>query len=348
MVRPSGKWSLKSGSNPLVLSVVSSSPSVHRDIIATIARTSSWTTACKADQHSFHVPCRLPHGHWRYREWSRSAADENVPLRVKPPRAAPGTAGERARCTGALERRALGTGFCIGVASETVKDRAYSYIVTAHHVIDGQPSPELVFPDRHAPGRLYPAVPTEGPEWLHPIEQLDLAILPFDRPDGYWMNMLMADMHLLEHLPGEAMLAMPFHYVGLLEPLDRAMARSGTLGAVYERAIEHRDGYEYTCHLGDCRSYGGFSGSPCFIEISMPGLTPTEPPIPPPPEFGEVGRMQYLHLLCGMLTWHLEPAAERDEASILGIVSILTSDDVWRVLMADELVNERRQLDRIA
>jgi hypothetical protein len=155
----------------------------------------------------------------------------------------------------------------------------------------------------------------------------------------------MLDMHVLEHLPGEAMLAMPFHYTGLLAPLDRAMARSGTLGAVYEEGIEHPDNYEYTCHLGDCRSYGGFSGSPCFIEISMPGLTPTEPPIPPPPGFGDVGRMQYLHLLCGMVTWHLEPPSERDESSIFGVMSILTSDDIWRALMSDELVDMRRRLD---
>jgi len=254
----------------------------------------------------------------------------------------------RNKSTGTLERRSLGTGFCIGVRSESVENRSYAYIVTAQHVVEGQPNPELLFPDPLAPGKLYQPVPTEGPDWLHPMEQLDLAVLPFTRPDGYWINMLMLDMHLLEHLPGEAMLAMPFHYVGLLEPLDRAMARSGNLGAVYEERIAHPDGYEYVCHLGDCRSYGGFSGSPCFIEISMPGLTATEPPIPPPPEFGEVGRMQYLHLLCGMVTWHLEPAAERDESSIFGVVCILTSDDIWGALMSDELCEERRKKDESA
>jgi hypothetical protein len=102
---------------------------------------------------------------------------------------------------------------------------------------------------------------------------------------------------------------------------------------------------EVEAHLGDCRSYGGFSGSPCFLELSMPGLTPTEPPVPTPPEAGPVGRNIYLHLLCGIVTWHLEPPVDREESSIFGVVCILTSDAIWRALMSDGLVRKRRELD---
>jgi hypothetical protein len=258
---------------------------------------------------------------------------------------------KRDRKTGRIKREPLGTGFHIHVPREKHDDAWYGYLITAHHVIDGQPNLDLIFPDPYKPGGLYPAVATSGPDWKQPLEGVDLAVLPFARPDGYWINALQLGLHLWEHLPGETMLARPFHYVGLLEPLNRAMVRSGTLGAIYEKGIAHKDGYVYDAHLGDCRTYAGFSGSPCFLEIAMPGVTPADPQPPFADELlgnvGPVGVMAYLHLLCGMVTWHLEPPVEREEASILGLVALLTSDDIWRALMSDELVNERRELDQV-
>lgn len=92
--------------------------------------------------------------------------------------------------------------------------------------------------------------------------------------------------------------------------MNHVMARSGTLGAVYLSGIKRRDHYEYEAHLGDCRSYKGVSGSPCFVEIALPELVAAEPPLPLPPGAAPMGRLRYLHLLCGMVTWHLEPAEE--------------------------------------
>jgi hypothetical protein len=250
--------------------------------------------------------------------------------------------------TNLYERKPIGTAFYVQVPSKSIEDGWYGYVVTAQHVVEGQPKPELAFPDPYAPGSLYPRVETLNPEWKHPIEELDVAVLPFARPDGYWLSALRLGKHLWEHLPADAMLAMPFHYIGLLEPLDRVMARSGTLGAVYQTGIEHPDGYEYAAHLGDCRSYRGFSGSPCFMEIAMPEQAPAEPPVPLPPGSPEVGRLLYLHLLCGMVTWHLEPPEDRAESSVFGVVTILTSDEIWRVLMSDELVEDRRKRDKLS
>lgn len=249
--------------------------------------------------------------------------------------------------TGKTAGGPLGTGFCIQVPSESVEGGWYPYVVTAHHVIDAQTKVWLAFPDPYNPGGLYPLIETDGPDWIHPVEGLDLAVLPFVRPDSYFINSLLAGMHLLPHLPADAMLAAPFHYVGLLEPLNRAMARSGTLGAVYESGIRHPDGYEYQAHLGDCRSYGGFSGSPCFLELALPGLEEVEPPVEAPPALGPVGRMKYLHLLCGMVTWHLERAVQQPEASVFGVVAILTSDEIWRALMSDDLAEDRRRRDQM-
>jgi hypothetical protein len=116
-----------------------------------------------------------------------------------------------------------------------------------------------LFPDSRSPGTLHPSIQTLGPDWIQPVESVDLAVLPFDRPDGIWINTLRAGFQLYEALPGDALLAMPFHYVGLLEPLNRAMARAGTLGTVYQEGIAHPDSYEYEAHLGDCRTYAGLA-----------------------------------------------------------------------------------------
>jgi hypothetical protein len=73
--------------------------------------------------------------------------------------------------------------------------------------------------------------------------------------------------------------------------------------------------------------------------------TPAEPPVPPPGSAGPVGRFLYMHLLCGMVTYHLEKAAASREASLFGVVCILTSDDIWRALMATELIELRYRRD---
>ncbi len=250
--------------------------------------------------------------------------------------------------TDRFERRALGTGFYVRVPSETRPDCWYTYLVTAHHVIDGQPKPELIFPDPYEPGALYPPQETDGPDWKQPLENVDVAVLPFARPDSFFVSALVLGQHIRPELPEPRVLAMPFHYVGLLEPLNRAMARSGTLGALYEKGIEHKDHYEYTCHLGDCRSYKGFSGSPCFVEYPMASLQEAAPPLPPSqgePDIGPLGKIRYLHILCGMVTWHLEPPEDGPEASTFGVVCILPSDYIYKALTSDELVKERRESD---
>ena len=47
------------------------------------------------------------------------------------------------------------------------------------------------------------------------------------------------------------------------------MVRTGSIGKFYQPRLSTDDDecgctYEYTGHLLDCRSYGGFSGSPVF------------------------------------------------------------------------------------
>jgi hypothetical protein len=134
-----------------------------------------------------------------------------------------------------------------------------------------------------------------------------------------------------------------FHYVGYLEPLDLVMARSGTIGRVNEM-LPDPPNYEYLTHVGDVRSYGGFSGSPCFVEYPVPTLTP-RPSLLPMTDDEPVGRIRYLHLLCGMFAGHLDKRVPGGPVSRHGVGFILSSDEIWSVLMSDKLRQERREKD---
>jgi hypothetical protein len=92
---------------------------------------------------------------------------------------------KRDRTTDRFRREPLGSGFLVQVQHEERPETWISYVVTAHHVIDGQPNPELVFPDPAVPGAPYPPVSTSCPDWRQPIDGLDVAVLPSVSPHGY-------------------------------------------------------------------------------------------------------------------------------------------------------------------
>ena len=58
------------------------------------------------------------------------------------------------------------------------------------------------------------------------------------------------------------------------------------------------------------------------------------------------GRIGYVHLLCGMFTGHLDAKRAPEKlVSRHGVGFILSSDEIWGVLMSDELRQERREKD---
>jgi hypothetical protein len=110
-------------------------------------------------------------------------------------------------------------------------------------------------------------------------------------------------------------------------------------------------GYSYRADLVDCRSYKGFSGSPCFATIEYAIL---DEPLPAQPgqvqradgTIPQLGQVAHLASFCGIFTAHYS-----DEALAEGIVSrygvgvMLPCDYVRDALMTDEAVNERRLAD---
>jgi S1-C subfamily serine protease len=73
----------------------------------------------------------------------------------------------------------IGTGFFLSVASEDT-GAPLNYLVTAHHVINGQTALEV----RVATPNGLLADPIPVPNWYQPIEDLDLAVAPLS-PRSY-------------------------------------------------------------------------------------------------------------------------------------------------------------------
>lgn len=240
----------------------------------------------------------------------------------------------------------IGTGFCVYIPSEVHPGVRYGYILTAHHVIAGrEKNIEVEIPDQFKNGFFYPRMQFNG--WHQPIAELDLALVPIRPAPLYNIQSLEYGHHIVPDLP--LLLGNHFYYVGILDPLDRPMVRSGTLGALDQAGIPHDGPYNYIAHLADCRSYGGFSGSPCFVELPIVNLEPyTLPPtleIPSTELPDKMGSMAYLHLLCGMFTQHIDSYNVDRLVSRAGVGVILRSNEIAEALMTEDMQAERRLWD---
>jgi hypothetical protein len=240
-------------------------------------------------------------------------------------------------------RKAIGTGFCVYVPSEAHPDVRYGYVLTAHHVIKDQKNIELEIPDPFEDGALHPRL--KMPKWCQPIEKLDLAVAHIKPP--FNIQSLEFGYHIIQDL--KFPLGADFYYIGLLDPLNCPMARSGIIGALDQAGIEHDGPYRYTAHLADCRSYGGFSGSPCFVEYPIINLEahtlPSALKISPSELPNEIGSISYLHLLCGMFTQHLNSKNADRIVSRTGVGIILRSQEIVEALMTENMKAERELWD---
>jgi hypothetical protein len=237
----------------------------------------------------------------------------------------------------------IGTAFFIQVPSEAVPERVYLYLVTAHQVLEDQNKVEMEVPHPGLDGLL--SSPVTVKNWTQPLKQVDLAVAPLAHSIS--LMGIRLDTQVLPDRPRLLFPGSTVYYVGVLVPIDRTMARSGTIGALSQTGLD-LSGYNYPAHLVDCRSYEGFSGSPCFGEVPLAGLSPVEPPYPMPDGMGPVGDMHYLGLLCGMFTAHLKRDGDGDAVSRFGVGVMLRSEEIRKALMTDELRKERADQDEAA
>ncbi len=172
---------------------------------------------------------------------------------------------------GTPERQPLGTGFFLShptQASLPPGSNLHEYLVTAAHVVRGVAQTMVRVNTGDGGVEDLPV-----PEWTyHPTEDVAVAPVAFDRSrtkqQPLWPGVIpiLSDYRLGERV----------YFVGLLGRLsamvksNTPIVRSGTLGRLDQPGIPLRwpngDLVYVTAHLIDCRSYNGFSGSPCFIQ----------------------------------------------------------------------------------
>ena len=244
----------------------------------------------------------------------------------------------------------IGSGSIVSVRSESGSGIDWPYLVTAHHVIRSQVVIEIDVPDPARRDELQKGIVVDNDQWRQPIPGVDLAVAPFphdkvDRWQAFSMETQFVDDGVVVPLGGTV------HYLGIFAPPDVPMARTGTIGA-YDVVIEKTENghrYSYNADLLDCRSYKGFSGSPClgtltYAVIDRPVPLPAGVPLNPDGSEPKLVRTASLASFCGMLTSHYsdEQAVDADGAvSRYGVCVMLPALYV-RVALTDEIARTER------
>ncbi|HEY5103405.1 MAG TPA: serine protease [Acidimicrobiales bacterium] len=236
---------------------------------------------------------------------------------------------------------AIGTGFLMSVRGETNPSNTRPYVLTAEHVIRGDAEIYVAAANPNKNGELYE--PVLVPDWFQPIPKLDLAVAPWPyKPLTPYSSIAMEKNLYPLNNEYVSLLGSPVNYIGLFAPARRMMVRSGTFGAVDAKGITHAQGfgYEYDCHLIDCRSYYGFSGSPCFVELLFIQREVVQA--------DEVFIPRYRALMCGMFTEHYDDSEDPEinpegAVSRLGVGVMVRGEDIKKALLCDRFVNDRAQ-----
>lgn len=249
------------------------------------------------------------------------------------------------------EGRPAGTCFLVRVQSELRPDRPdwdHGYLVTAAHVVPTNGVPSEVWMGT-GDGEL---VRGFTPDWQWaPGEDIAVAPwLPAEDARRWSATRMYADTTESMGIVA-AYLGAPVYYVGLLEPVasmanrGQPMVRSGSLGALDVHDVTYGDKRTtgewtaYVAHLIDCRSYGGFSGSPVFLASQYPG--PATDPLPvtwrDAPGAKDLGTMYHFAALFGMLVGF---------GSDAGVGIVIAIERIQMVLNTEDLKSMRREEDK--
>lgn len=244
-----------------------------------------------------------------------------------------------------------GTGFLVGFRSEVDPGQGWVYIVTAAHVV--RPLIAALVRMNKPDGSVADHVIDE---WLfHPTD--DIAVARFPPPYSNY------EFYAVEakDLVGTAEPQRPpepgadVYIAGLLQVVPAMgeqnipMVRTGSIGALYQDNIPMRLPDDTLLkvhgHLIDCQSFGGFSGSPCFVRY-ISGRGETE-------EMGLSYPIQST-LLLGMIGGHFdlkasvglpEGAGNLKIPVAAGVAVVYPAEAIKEVLDRQELAQERAELE---
>jgi hypothetical protein len=278
-----------------------------------------------------------------------------VPLNDEYPLAVTFITSPASQGDGSSALEPIGTGFVVNLRSR-IEGLTFEYVVTAAHVVEGRNETYARIRTRDGGSK-----DLRVHDWLH-HPKADVAVAPF-RPGGH------TDLHLL-HVPGAGLswytsprwvpvLGDRVYFIGLLAlPAARSMVernvpmvRSGTIGAMYQADVPvewpDKSIRKFEAHLIDCRSYGGFSGSPCFFQRDDQVTAVKE------------GAAVYgpITFLFGLVSGHFDQYASpkvRGDIAEVGSISVPVNTGVGvvtpverivEVLRMEELSDERKRIE---
>lgn len=288
----------------------------------------------------------------------RSVGDPPMPLNDDYPMTVAFVVGMRTNLVSAVSGpEPIGTAFFVGVpvGIEGV-DAIYTYAVTARHVVACETQGTWLRINLVGGGWEDVAVPS----WTkHPTADVAVALMG----DRRRFAIKAVPLHMFaDRVSVRPVLGDPVYFIGLLAGSDLAEAnvpivRSGTLGAMYQPDIAMEDCTKtivrWEAHLIDCRSYSGFSGSPCFVEYRIPQKESMNKG--PRAEVVLMGRSIIPEVLCfGLISGHWDQFGEGETQTgekvsfpINSGVGIATPiEKIRECLMDPDLAAQREESDQ--
>lgn len=236
--------------------------------------------------------------------------------------------------------RPMGTCFLIHVQSQEFGDLTHGYVVTANHNLNQKKKYEIWM--TNSEGTLTKEIDVE--HWVTD-DIWDVAVASWPEEGPYrWLagripNILYSSLGLRPTY-GEVVL-----YTGLLGPIEsmsqggHPMVRAANIGFLGAEDVQYGGGKDSLttriaplAHIIDCRSWVGFSGSPCWL-VSPAPIDPREPDpgierLRRDPRWKWVGDTVYVHGLWGMLVGYTvqEPHSVGVVIPIESIINIIEED----------------------
>lgn len=263
--------------------------------------------------------------------------------------------------------KAGGSGFLVAVRSEVVPDRGYIYAVTNSHVI--REGGCLVIRLNTVEGDV-DILETDEDDWVHHPDGDDIAVYGIGVDDHHKCHYILKDDFVSEDIinkhgigPGD-----DTFLVGRLTGHDGKQrnlpsVRFGNIAMMPWEPIEHPTrGINQVCFIVECRSVGGYSGSPVFVHIpplaSRPAnLYPRDPRKPGSATFNEMNLQGYGPWLLGVDGGHLpiyQPVLESEGTRVKegwkvesgsGMAWVVPAWRLAELLDSEELADGRRQTD---
>lgn len=253
-----------------------------------------------------------------------------------------------------VDGKPIGTAFRVTVNGDRMK---HAYVVTAAHVLWDQDAPFVRWRVPMGGGAV---IDQDAPREWYQHWDADVALAPIEEKHHLPQYAISLETQTMRRdLDAYPQFGANVYYLGLFDPVvpmaesTIPMVRSGTVGALWQPIQPDPSKPPFDAHLIDCRSYGGFSGSPCLVQLPFPGPR-DNPHAPPFPEYlfaqartegfdtSRLGIMMYATLLFGMLIQHIDDRTQ-PEASKVGVGVVLPVERIMDVVMSEELVEQRKK-----